>query len=111
MAKLLLHSVLTEARKFSRDDRLRSSTPGPEAVRLKVPRLSHSWSLISFAVVHRSADGDRGYHRGIGTKRRYDERDHRSKAQGCQSAQGAGVGACAQIAQCLASARLTFRPL
>jgi hypothetical protein len=56
MAKLLLHSVRTEARKFSRDDRLRSSTPGPEAVRLKVPTLSRSWSLISFAVVDRSAE-------------------------------------------------------
>ena len=106
--KLLLASQLPEARKFSRDDRLRSSTPGPEAVRLKTPALSHSLALISFVVVHRSADGDRD-HRTIGIKRRYDERDRRSKAQGCHPAQGAGVDACNQVAQCLTSAQLTFR--
>jgi len=88
MTKLLLASQLTEARKFSRDDRLRSSTPGREAVRLKVPTLSRSWSLLSFVVVHRSADGDRDYHRAIGIKRRYDERDRRSKAQGGHPARG-----------------------
>src|SRR6266849_7570465 len=106
MTKLLLASELTEARKFSRDDRLRSSTPGPEAVRLKTPALSQSWALISFVVVYRSADGDWDYHRAIGIKRRYDERDRRSKAQGCHPAQGAGVDACTQIAQCLTSAQL-----
>ena len=82
MTKLLLAFQLTEARKFSRDYRLRSSTPGREAVRLKVPTLSRSWSLIFFVVVHRSADVDRDYHRAIGIKRRYDERDRRSKAVG-----------------------------
>jgi hypothetical protein len=111
MTKLLLASQLTEARKFSCDDRLRSSTPEREAVRLKLPTLSRSWSLISFVVVHRSADGDRDYHRAIGIKRRYDERDRRSEAQGCHPAQGPGVDACTQIAQCLTSAQLTFRPL
>lgn len=111
MTKLLLASQLTDARTFSRDDRLRSSAPGREAVRLKVPTLSRSWSLISFVVVHRSADGDRDYHRAIGIKRRYDERDRRSEAQGCHSAQGVRVDACTRIAQRLTSAQLTFRPL
>ena len=92
-----------EARKFSRDDRLRSSTPGREAVRLKVPTLSRSWSLISFVVVRRRADGNRDYHRAIGIKWRYDERDRRSEAQGYHPAQGAGINACTQIAQCLTS--------
>ena len=110
MMKLMLASQRTEARKFLRDDRLRSSTPGPEAVRLKTPALSHSWALISFVVVHRSADDDRDHHRAIGIKRRYD-RSRRSKAQGCHPAQGAGVDAWAQIGQCLTSAQLTFRPL
>ena len=96
MTKLLLASELTEARKFSHDDRLRSSTPGREAVRLKAPSLSHSSSLISFVVVHRSADGDRDYHSAIGIKRRYDERDRRSQAQRYHPAQGAGINACAQ---------------
>jgi len=92
--KLLLASELTEARKFSRDDRLRSGTPGPETVRLKTPTLSRSWTLISFVVVHRNADGDRDHHRAIGIKRRCDEGDCRSEVQGCRSAQGAGVDAC-----------------
>lgn len=105
MTKLLLASQLTDARTFSRDDRLRSSTPGREAVRLKVPTLSRSWFLISFVVVHRSADGDRDYHRAIGIKRRYDERDRRSEAQGCHSAQGVRVDACTRIAQRLTSAQ------
>jgi hypothetical protein len=111
MRKLLLVSELTEARKFSHDDRLRSGTLGPEAMRLKTPALSRSWSLISFVVVHRSADGCRDHHRAIGIKRRYDERDRRSKAQGCHPAQGAGVDARIQIAQRLSSAQLPFRPL
>lgn len=111
MTKPPLASRLTEARKFSRDDRLRSSTPGPQAVRLKVPTLSRSWSLISFVVVHRSADGDRDYRRAISIKRRYHESDRRSKAQGCLPAQGAGDDTCTQIAQCLAPAQLPFRPL
>jgi hypothetical protein len=111
MTRLLLASQLNEARKFSRDDRLRSSTPGREAVRPKPPILSHSWSPISFVVVHRGADGDRDYHRAIGIKRRYDERDRRSRAQGCHPAQGAGGDACTQIAERLTSAQLTFSPL
>jgi hypothetical protein len=111
MTKLLLASELTDARTFSHDDRLRSGTPGPEAVRLKTPALSHSWTLISFVVVHRSADGCRDHHRVSGIKRRYDERDHRSKAQGCRGAQGTGAGACTQNARHLSSAQLPFRPL
>src|SRR5260370_10111480 len=111
MTNLLLASELTEARKFSHKDRLRSGTPGPKAVRLKTPALSHSWTLISFVVVHRSADGCRDHHRAIDIKRRHDERDRRSKAQGCRPAQGAGVGACTQNAQCLCSAQLTFAAL
>lgn len=55
MTKPPLASRLTEARKFSRDDRLRSSTPGPQAVRLKVSTLSRSWSqfplLLSIVVL------------------------------------------------------------
>ena len=82
MTKLLFASELTEARKFSHDDRLRSGTPGWQAVRLKTPALSHSSTLISFVVVHRSVDGCRDQHRAIGIKRRFDERDRRSKAQG-----------------------------
>jgi len=98
MTKLSLASELTEARKFSRDDRPRSGTPGPETVRLKTPTLSLS-SLISFVVVHCNADGDRDHHRAIGIKRRYDEGDRRSEVQGCRPAQGAGVDACTQNAQ------------
>ena len=111
MTKLLLASELTEARKFSRDDRLRSGTPGSETVRLKAPTLSRSWTLISFVVVHRNADGDREHHRAIGIKRRYDEGDRRSEVQGCRPAQGAGVDACTQNAECLSSTQLAFSPL
>jgi hypothetical protein len=111
MTKLLLVSELTEARKFSRDDRLRSGTPGPEAAPLKTPTLSRSWTLISIVVVHRNADGDRDHRRAIDTKRHYDGRDRRSKAQGCRPAQGAGFDACTQNARCLSSAQLTFSPL
>ena len=111
MTKPLLDSKPTEARKFSHDDRLRSGTPGPKAVRLKMPTLSSSWTLISFVVVHRIADGDRNHHRSIGIKRRYDERDRRSKAQGRCRAQGAGAGACTQNARYLGSTQLTFSPL
>jgi hypothetical protein len=111
MTKPLLASELTEARKFSHADRLRSGTPGPEAARLKTPALSHSWALIPFVVVHRIADGCRDHHRAIGVKRRYDERGLRSKAQGCRPAQGAGVDACTKNAQCLTPAQLTLRPL
>jgi hypothetical protein len=112
MAKLSLASELTEARKFSRDDRLRSGTPGPETVRLRTPTLSRSWTLISFVVVvHRNADGGRDHHRAIGIKRRYDEGDRRSEVQGCRPAQGAGVDACTQNAQCLSSTQLAFSPL
>ena len=53
MTTPLLASKLTDARKFSYDARFRSGTPRPEAVRLKAPILSHSWSLISLVVVHR----------------------------------------------------------
>ena len=63
-------------------------------MRLKTPTLSRSWTLISFVVVHRNADGDRDHHRAIGIKRRCDEGDCRSEVQGCRSAQGAGVDAC-----------------
>jgi hypothetical protein len=87
MTKLLLASELTEARKFPYDDRLRSSTPGPKVVRLKTLALSHSWMLISFVVIHRNADGCRDHHHAIGVKRRYDERERRSKAYGCCPAQ------------------------
>ena len=111
MTKLLFASELTEARKFSHDDRLRSGTPGRKAVRLKTPALSHSSTLISFVVVHRSADGCRNHHRAIGIKRRYDERDRRSKAQGHRPAQGVGASACTQNAQRFTSAQLPFRPL
>ena len=111
MTKLLLVSELAETRKFSRDDGLRSVTPGPEAARLKMPTLSRSWPVISFVVVHRNADGDRDHHRAIGIKRRYDERGHRAKAQGCDPAQGAEVDAFAQNGWCLSSAQFTFSPL
>lgn len=60
-------------------------------MRLKTPTLSRSWTLISFVVVHRNADGDRDHPRAIGIKRRYDEGDRRSEVQGCRPAQGAGV--------------------
>ncbi len=86
MTKLLLASELTEARKFWRDDGLRFGTLAPEAVRLKTPTLSRSWTLISFVIVYRNADGNRDHHRSIGIKRRCDERDCRSKAQGCRPA-------------------------
>ena len=111
MTKLLFASELTEARKFSHDDRLRSGTPGQQAVRLKTPALSQSSTLFSFVVVHRSADGCRNHHRAIGIKRRYDERDRRSKAQGHRPAQGVGASACTQNAQCFTSAQLPLRPL
>lgn len=111
MTELLLASELTEARKFSYDDGLRSGTPELEAVRLKTPALSCSWTLISFVVVHRNADGDPNHHRAIGIKRRYDERDRLSKAQGYRRAQGTGAGACTQNARHLRSSQLTFSPL
>ena len=111
MPRLLLASELTETRKFSHDDRLRSGTPGPEAARLKTPALSHYWTVISFVVAHRSADGCRDHHRAIGIKRRYDETDRRSKARGRRPAQGVGASACTQNAQRRSSAQLPFRPL
>jgi hypothetical protein len=111
MTKLLLASELPKRASFRTTIDFDPGTPGPEAVRLKTPALSHSWTLISFVVVHRSADGCRDHHRAIDIKRRYDERDRRSKAQGCRRAQGTGAGACTENAQRLSSAQLPFRPL
>jgi hypothetical protein len=61
---------LTEARKFSRDDRLRSGTSRPEAARLKTPTLSRSWTLISLllSIVMLMVIGDHYRSSGIGMK-------------------------------------------
>src|SRR5437870_2422461 len=94
MTRLLLVFKLTEARKFSRDDRLRSGTRRPEGARLKTPAVSSSLTPISVVVVHRRADGARHQHCAIGIDRRYDERDRCSKIQGHLSTQGVGVDTC-----------------
>ena len=111
MTKLLLASQLTEARKFSRDDRLRSSTPGREAARLKVPALSRSWSLISFVVVHRSADGDRDITAQSALNGVTMKETVAQKHKGVTRLKEPELTPARQIAQCLTSAHLTFRPL
>jgi hypothetical protein len=85
---------LTEARKFSRDDRLRSIAPRPEATRLKMPAVSGPLSPISVVVAHHRADGTRYQHCTIGIDWRYDERDRCSKAQGHRSTREVRVDTC-----------------
>jgi hypothetical protein len=43
MISLSLASTPTEARKFFRDDEMRSGTPGPDVVRVRMPSLSRAW--------------------------------------------------------------------
>jgi hypothetical protein len=43
MTQLSLASNQAEARKFSRDARMRCSTPEPEVVRSKTPAVSRAW--------------------------------------------------------------------
>lgn len=103
MTQLPLASNPTEARKFSRDDKLRLGSLGPEVVRLKAPTLSRFWGLISVVVVYHGA-GTRDHHRAIDSKWRRDEGDRYSRTRGYRPVQRAGVDACASERQCARSA-------
>ena len=50
MISLSLDTTPTEARKFFHDDEMRSGTPGPDVVRVRMPSLSGAWGSISMAV-------------------------------------------------------------
>jgi len=94
MTQLSLASNRAEARKFSRDAKMRSSTPEPELMRSTAPALSGAWRRASIVVVYRNVDGARDYRDAAERQSQYDERRWPSKAQRHRSAPRAGADAC-----------------
>lgn len=93
MISLSLAANPTEARKFFRDDEMRSGTPGPDVARVRMPSLSRAWGAISIVVVNRNADVAQDHHGSSGSKWRRDEGDHCSREQGYRPGQRGGVDA------------------
>jgi hypothetical protein len=104
MISLSLAANLTEARKFFRDDEMRSGTPGPDVVRVRMPSVSRAWGSISIAVVNRNADVAQDHHGSSGSKWRCDEGDHCSREQGYRPVQRTGVDARTTDRPCARSA-------
>ncbi len=93
MTQLSLASNQAEVRKFSRDAKMRSSTPEAELVRSKTPALSGAWYRARIVVAYRKADAARDYRGTIDSRWHYDERRRRSKSQRHRPVQRTGVDA------------------
>jgi hypothetical protein len=82
MVSLSLAANPTEARKFFRDDEMRSGTPGPDVVRVRMPSVSRAWGSISIVVVNRNADVAQDHHGSSGSKWHCDEGEPRRRFGG-----------------------------
>jgi hypothetical protein len=111
MTQLSLASNQAEVRKFSRDAKMRSSTPEPEVARSKTLAVSRAWRRVSIIVVYRNADVARDYRGATDRQWHYDERRWRSKAQRLRLVQRTGVDACTTEQQRARSAPRRIRKM